>query len=150
METFIRIVTACAPILVALVGIIPTVIANHKKTMGAVEALEKKINENQQKNEAGCKKIQATLEAHIREDEAETTRNRRLRILRFHDELCDRIRHRDELFAESYFEDILEDIDEYEKYTETHPGFKNNRGHTAIEHIKAVYADQKNSGGFSK
>lgn len=125
METLIGIVTACAPILVALVGIIPTVIANRKKTQESIE------------------KLQKTLDAHIREDEDEGARNRRYRILRFYDELCEKRQH-----SESHFEDILDDIDAYEKYCDKHPNFKNSRGHVAMQEIKRTYGVVKSKGGF--
>lgn len=116
---------ACVPILVALVGIIPTIINNRKKTQASIETL------------------QETLDAHIREDEDDKARQARLRIIRFNDELCENRPH-----SESYFEDILDDIDFYEAYCDSHPGFRNNRGHTAMEHTKAVYTKLKNKGKF--
>lgn len=136
MQTFINILTACVPIVVALVGIIPTIISNRKKTQASIretnEAMEQRVS-----------KIQSTLERHISEDEDENARNRRYRILRFFDEMCE---HR--LHSESHFEDILDDIDHYEAYCATHPAFINNRGQAAMAAIKAAYADIKARGGF--
>lgn len=116
---------ACAPILVAIVTIIPTIINNRKKTEKSIETLQK------------------TLDDHIKEDEDDKARQARLRILRFNDELCAHILH-----SESYFEDILDDIDAYEKYCGAHPDFKNSRGKAAMEHVKSVYKKIKNKGGF--
>ena len=121
----LKIIGACAPILVALVGIIPSIVANRKKT------------------EESIGKLQKTLDDHIREDEEADVRNRRYRILRFHDEICEGRHH-----SESHFEDILEDIDAYEKYCSTHPTFRNSRGHSAMEHIKETYRLIKINGGF--
>ena len=125
MEAFVKIITACAPVLVALVGIIPTVISNRKKTQESIE------------------KVQTTLDNHIAEDEDERARNQRYRILRFYDELCENRKH-----SESHFEDILDDIDNYETYCNAHPSFKNNRGIAAMEHIKATYKKVKANGWF--
>lgn len=125
MEGIVGILTACAPILVALVGIIPTVISNRKKTQESIE------------------KVQKTLDAHIKEDEDEKARNTRYRILRFYDEMCDGRRH-----SESHFEDILDDIDSYERYCAAHPAFRNSRGHVAMQNIKDVYGRLKINGGF--
>ena len=125
MEGVISILTACAPILVALVGIVPTIISNRKKTQESIE------------------KLQKTLDSHIKEDEDESARNRRYRILRFFDEMCENRRH-----SESHFEDILDDIDAYEKYCDKHPNFKNSRGHVAMQSIKDVYGNLKSNGGF--
>ena len=70
MQQYIEILKACAPILVALVGIIPTIISNRKKTQSDIATLQK------------------TLDSHIKEDEDEKARNQRYRILRFYDEIC--------------------------------------------------------------
>lgn len=128
MDTFTgwaAILQACAPILVALVGIIPTIISNRKKTEKSIDTL------------------QATLNAHIKEDEDDKARQARLRILRFNDELCAHVPH-----SESYFEDILDDIDFYEKYCASHPTFRNSRGKAAMEHVKTTYTKVKSRGGF--
>ena len=125
MRAWIEILAACAPILVALVGIIPTLLANRKKLQGALENVRK------------------TLETHIKEDEDERARNRRYRILRFYDEMVEGRWH-----SESHFEDILDDIDNYEKYCDSHPNFRNNRGHVAMEAIKSTYEELKRTGRF--
>ena len=127
MEGIVGILTACAPIFVALVGIIPTVISNRKKTQESIE------------------KVQKTLDAHIKEDEDEKARNTRYRILRFYDEMCENRRH-----SESHFEDILDDIDAYERYCNNHPNFRNSRGHVAMQNIKDTYGRLKSNGGFLK
>ena len=136
LEWVEKILVACSPVLVALVGIIPTVISNRKKTQESIKA----SNEAMEKS---VEKVQTTLDKHIREDEDEKARNQRYRILRFYDEMCEHRKH-----SESHFEDILDDIDDYEKYCEGHPQFRNNRGRVAMEHIKAAYGKIKISGGF--
>lgn len=125
MINWIGVLEACAPILVALVGIIPTIISNRKKTGTAIEAVQK------------------TLDAHIREDEDEKARNQRYRILRFYDEICEGRRH-----SESHFEDILDDISSYEEYCKRHPDFKNSRGAIAMSEIEQTYKKIKSKGGF--
>lgn len=143
MNGLVSILTAIAPVLVALVGIIPTVISNRKKTQKSIEDFQEDVKKSQDAAKKDIDKIQATLDAHIREDEDDKARNQRYRILRFYDEMCE---HRDH--SESHFEDILDDIDDYEKYCETHPQFKNNRGKVAMEYIKASYGKIKSGGGF--
>lgn len=129
---WISVIQACAPILVALVGIIPTIISNRKKTEEAIK-----------KTEDTVKQVQKTLDAHIREDENERARNQRYRILRFYDEICENRRH-----SESHFEDILDDISDYEAYCIKHPDFKNNRGEIAMQQIQDVYKKIKSEGRF--
>ena len=136
MELLTKILTACAPIIVAMIGIIPTVIANRKKTQESI----KSTMETMEKQVA---KLQSTIDAHIRVDEDEKARNQRYRILRFYDEMCEHRRH-----SESHFEDILDDIDTYEKYCDNHPLFRNNRGKVAMSYIKDMYGKIKSSGGF--
>ena len=122
---WIEVIKACAPILVALVGIIPTIISNRKKTQSDIE------------------KVQKTLDDHIKEDENEKARNQRYRILRFYDEICEGRRH-----SESHFEDILDDITNYEEYCAKHPTFRNSRGAIAMKEIEDTYKTVKKKGGF--
>lgn len=122
---WLGVLQACAPILVALVGIVPTIISNRKKTQASIDELRE------------------TLDAHIKDEEENKARQARLRIIRFDDELCAGLAH-----SESYFDDILDDVDTYEAYCSAHPDFKNNRGKAAMDHVKEVYTKLKNSGKF--
>lgn len=67
----------------------------------------------------------------------------RYRILRFDDE----IRH-DEKHSKEHFDQILDDITEYEKYCEKNPDFKNNKAVLAIKNIKRIYQNCANEGTF--
>lgn len=58
----------------------------------------------------------------------------RTHILRFNDELYNNVKH-----SRDYFLQTLEDIDNYEKYCEAHPDFKNSRTTMAEQNIKEVY-----------
>ena len=58
----------------------------------------------------------------------------RYRILRFDDELLHEVKH-----TKEHFDQILYDIDVYERYCNDHPDFKNNLAVMAIKHIKNVY-----------
>lgn len=136
MQLFLDLLKICVPIFVALVGIIPTVVANRKKT-------EQSMKANNEAMEKRVEKLQKTLDDHIKEDEDDKARNQRYRILRFYDEMCEHREH-----SESHFEDILDDIDGYEKYCEAHPEFKNNRGKVAMKYISEMYGKIKANGGF--
>ena len=129
---WLAVLQACVPILVALVGIIPTIITNRKKTDEALKTTQGSID-----------KLQNTLNAHIKEDENERARNQRYRILRFYDEVCAGQKH-----SESHYEDILDDISEYEQYCARHPDFKNSRGGIAMQEIEETYKRIKSKGGF--
>ena len=136
MEWLSALIPAVASVLVALLGIIPTIIANRKKTIKSIED----TTQNMERNVA---RVQTTLDNHIKEDEDERARNQRYRILRFYDEMCRHQKH-----SESHFEDILDDIDSYEQYCNTHPDFRNSRGAVAMHYIKMEYGRIKTSGGF--
>lgn len=66
-------------------------------------------------------------------DENEARRARR-QILRFSDELTQQIKH-----SKDYFDDVLADIDVYDKYCKNNPDFPNNRTLIAEENIKQNY-----------
>ena len=122
--------------LVAAITIIPTIISNRKKTQDSI----KKSNEE---NERRVDKLQTSFDAHVKDYEDTKAVSQRYRILRFYDELCEGREH-----SESHFEDILDDIDDYEQYCDRHPDFRNNRGHVAMQYIRDTYARLKAKGGF--
>lgn len=63
--------------------------------------------------------------------------NMRVRILRFRDEMLAGQSH-----THDSFQQVLSDIDEYDKYCEKNPDFKNNQTLATIEHIKANYKER--------
>lgn len=67
-------------------------------------------------------------------DEQRDIEIRRVRILRFGEELLKDDRH-----TKEHFDQTLMDITRYERYCEKHPEFENNVTDLTIAHIKAVY-----------
>ena len=67
----------------------------------------------------------------------------RYRILRFDDEIRHGTKH-----SKEHFDQIIEDIDEYEEYCGGHPDYRNNKAVLAIENIKRVYQNCANEGTF--
>lgn len=63
--------------------------------------------------------------------------NRRVRILRFEDELQDNRKHSKESFYQ-----VLDDISAYNDYCNDHPEFPNERTVATIAHIRAVYQER--------
>ena len=122
--------------LAAAIAIIPTIIANRKKTQDSIKA-------NSEATEKRIDKLQSSFESHVKDYEAAKAASQRYRILRFYDEVCEGRRH-----SESHFEDILDDIDAYETYCDHHKDFKNNRGHLAMQYIRDIYSRVKANGGF--
>ena len=72
------------------------------------------------------------LEEQAQEDKALQARTH---ILRFSDELYNGAKH-----SKEYFDDILSDVDKYEKYCESHPNFRNNKTVMSNQLIKDTYA----------
>lgn len=122
--------------LAAAIAIIPTIIANRKKTQDSIKA-------NSEAAEKRIDKLQSSFDSHVKDYEAAKAASQRYRILRFYDEVCEGRRH-----SESHFEDILDDIDAYETYCDHHKDFKNNRGHLAMQYIRDTYSRVKANGGF--
>lgn len=83
------------------------------------------------------------LERHIEDDEERDANYHRARILRFNIGLM-----RGEEYTHEYFTDMLAEIDEYERYCNTHPDYKNNRAVIAVENIKRAYEDHVRDGDF--
>lgn len=68
------------------------------------------------------------------QQEFQNARQARQRILRFCDEILFSQRH-----SKEHFDEILEDIDLYEKYCRDHTDYENNRAELAISTIREVY-----------
>lgn len=65
----------------------------------------------------------------------------RIRILRFEDELRLNRKH-----TKDMFDQVLEDINFYELYCQSHPNFRNNIINITIAHIKEVYREELEGG----
>ena len=91
-----------------------------------VGGLESKINDLVTKVE--------NLDKQVQEDKA---LHARAHILRFADGLYNGKHH-----TKEYFEDMLSDIDDYEKYCREHPDFKNNKTVMSVKMIKTAYEEQ--------
>lgn len=67
-------------------------------------------------------------------DEQRDIEQRRVRILRFGEEILRNTRH-----TKEHFDQILIDTTKYEKYCRGHPDFQNDVTVETIQHIKSVY-----------
>ena len=61
----------------------------------------------------------------------------RVRILRFMDEMSEGRRH-----SKDSFDQVLADVDYYERYCKANEDFKNNQTAATVEHIKRTYAER--------
>lgn len=75
-------------------------------------------------------------------NESEAT-NCRYRILRFDDEIRHKVRH-----TEEHFNQIMEDIDDYERYCSGHPNYKNSKAVSAIENTRRTYEKCRRENSF--
>lgn len=85
------------------------------------------------KIDALAKKVDL-LEA--KEDQRDAV-NKRVRILRFEDEL-----QRDQKHTKDSFDQVMSDITDYNQYCEDHPKFRNKQTEQTVEHINKVYAER--------
>lgn len=98
-----------------------------------VGGIEEKINEINKKVDS--------LERNASEEKAVQARTH---ILRFADELYEGKHH-----SKEYFDDMLDDIDMYEKYCKKHADFANNKTVMSIKRIKDIYAQLMESHEFN-
>lgn len=78
--------------------------------------------------------ISRKLDAHINEDNKGDAKRERIRILRFADEVRQGKRH-----SKEHFNEILEDITEYNRYCAHHPEFPNDKASISIALIEDTY-----------
>lgn len=95
----------------------------NKEVMEQLQAMTKKQAETQK-----------TLDDHIRMDDERNADMHRAYILRFNTELLRGIKHTEEDFNE-----VLYNVDCYERFCEEHPRYQNNRAVHAIRNINRVY-----------
>ena len=94
--------------------------------------------------EKGQHETRKRLDEHIRVDDERDANLHRQRILRFNADLM----KGDDCYTHEYFVDVLQDIDEYEDFCRSHPGYKNNRAVMAIANIKRVYEQHEKDEDF--
>ena len=77
------------------------------------------------------------LDTHIKNFEVDHAQQLRSKILEFSDSILVGDKH-----SKETYDDILAIIDEYDKYCEKHPEFKNHRCTLAVENIQNVYKEK--------
>lgn len=102
-----------------------------EKKNGLKDKLDE-IKAEQDKMFGEIRKEQDRMASKIDENEAKGARRR---ILRFSDELTQQIEH-----SKDFFDDVLADIDTYDRYCKDNPDFPNNRTRIAEDNIKKNYS----------
>ena len=89
------------------------------------------------------KGIRETLDGHIAEDEMREVLQTRRRVIDFADECRRGTKH-----SEEHFNNVLSDIDAYERYCNDHPNFENRQAVSSIQFIMDVYDTCKRENNF--
>jgi len=97
--------------------------AVNKELIAKIELIDRKV-EQQRLDTAGRFSL---------EDER-YAKQCRMRILRFNDEILQGRPH-----TKEHYDETLDDITEYERYCETHPGYRNSRAVMAIDNVESSY-----------
>lgn len=84
------------------------------------------------KNE--IKKVQTEFAELKEAEEKKEVRNSRRRILRFNDEIINKVKH-----SKEYFDDVLDDVKIYTDYCEQHKDFANGKTVMAKKNIEHCY-----------
>ena len=92
---------------------------------------------------AEVQSVKNTLTAHIATDAEADAKQARRRIIDFSDECRRGTRH-----SEEHFDNVLEDIDAYEKYCAAHPQFENRKAVQSIRFIVEIYDECKRKNDF--
>lgn len=87
--------------------------------------------------------LERSFNAKNEADEEKDAKAARRRILRADDEIRIGIKH-----SKDFFEDVLRDIDYYERYCDTHPHFKNRCAESAIRNVSECYDACKANNSF--
>ncbi|MBQ5889739.1 MAG: hypothetical protein IIW73_02150 [Clostridia bacterium] len=87
--------------------------------------------------------VKNTLTEHIATDAEADAKQARRRIIDFSDECRRGTRH-----SEEHFDNVLEDIDAYEKYCAAHPQFENRKAVQSIRFIVEIYDECKRKNDF--
>ena len=96
--------------------------SKHERLKGIVESIDKLSEKVDRLEQKGDERNAVSM---------------RVRILRFRDEMLEGQNH-----THDSFQQVLSDIDDYEKYCEKNPDFRNGQTTATIEHIKHNYAER--------
>lgn len=131
LENNSGLITAGVVLVLSLVEISPIKI-NPWSWLGSL--INKPLIERMDKQEKSTAELMSEISQIRKEVNENSATSARYRILRFDDELLHDIKH-----TKEHFDQILVDIDIYEKFCTRNPDFRNNLATMAISHVKNVY-----------
>lgn len=106
------------------------------EVLEAVRVLESKIDANRKESDERFNAIEKRMAE-------ERAANARIRILNYSDEIMHGVLH-----SEESFNQILDDITQYENYCDKHPNYTNARAKLAVANINKVYEKCVNECSF--
>lgn len=127
MEYLAGIITALAPIIVAVISLIKDNKKNKDEITSSIAEINKKLDD------------------HIRKQKEDAALNNRAKILKFNDEIMRHVKH-----SKESFDNILDIIDNYNEYCKEHPEFPNSKCLMACENIHLKYKKCQEQNDFLK
>lgn len=115
-----------------LLGLIQFLISRHDNKHDRFKAIQESID-----------KLSERIDELDAREKVKQAQDCRTRILRFDDELRNKIPH-----SLEYFQEILRDVDFYEKFCREVPDFQNSYAVDAVAHIKKVFRECKDNNSF--
>lgn len=145
MDTILLLFTgaAGAAVIKMLDGVLQFFLQRHAKKKDAGE--QQKTAEQLQLDAMNAKldRMQQSLDKHIAMDDERAAKQRRMRVLRFNEEVILQQPH-----TKEHFDEILDDITEYERYCHEHPLYKNNKAKMAIANVIQAYQKCEDENSF--
>lgn len=80
--------------------------------------------------------LKDTIDVHVKMDDERYVKQCRMRILRFNDEILQGMGH-----SKEHYDEILDDITEYERYCRTHEDYRNSKATMSIHNIEKAYQE---------
>lgn len=111
--------------------------ALNKEMLEKMKAMDAEIEEVRKDVSAVKKEVSDRFDNTDKTIERNEIKNCRVRILRFVDEIGHGLKH-----SKEHFDQIMRDVDQYERYCDTHADFENNVTTISIARIKHVYVSR--------
>lgn len=106
----------------------------NKETNKKLDNLDKQVTD-----------IRESFNQHIKDDTQDEMDRKRRTIINFSSEITRHIGH-----TEEQFNQIIEDIDKYEQFCDTHPDYHNTKAVASIKNIKKTYELSLQNNDFLK
>lgn len=147
MQILLEWAKVIAPIVIALIGIVPTIKKKANETNEEIKKNALETNEEIKKLRNRIDSVEQKIDAVEKKADDNTAVEWRVRILRFDDDLCN---SNSPYPSEASFMQTLNDVDKYRKYIREHTDFQNGIGASAMDHIEEMWDECKHKNLFGK